>query len=320
MGYLLLSWKSPSLVTLGDIMASFLQNQDTILSKTEPENPAAIWFPKRTRWKESVSRRRFRVTNSFLAFAVLGSLTLLGACLYNDTKVIPLTFENIWSQGIGKVNAVSLVTFKMPTYLSAPPIAMIFLANMPQLVYSAVYMLFNFLITSMMVSYSWSKFGQRHISLRTSSPVGEQRSTYRLSMPYKLGIPMIALSALLHWLASQSVFLAQITDSNNEATIAISTVGYSAVGIFFLAVFFLVLLIGINILGRLKYPAGIPIVGINSQAMAKACRTRDAPSELMETRKIRWGERAEDLKSENRYLGFSSHPVVMPEEGVLYQS
>lgn len=40
---------------------------------------------------------------------------------------------------------------------------------------------------------------------------GQQRSTYRLQLPYVYGVPLVIISSGLHWLVSQSLFLARVT-------------------------------------------------------------------------------------------------------------
>ena len=44
-------------------------------------------------------------------------------------------------------------------------------------------------------------------TLRVSAPEGIQRSSYFVSMPWRYGIPLISAMSILHWLASQSVFV-----------------------------------------------------------------------------------------------------------------
>lgn len=71
--------------------------------------------------------------------------------------------------------------------------------------------------------------------LRVSEPVGIQRSSYFISLPLRYGIPLTASSTLLHWLISQSLFLARITamkpDGSTDLTNSFSTCGYSPMAI-----------------------------------------------------------------------------------------
>ena len=65
-------------------------------------------------------------------------------------------------------------------------------------------------------------------------PRGLQRSTYRLQLPYKYGLPLLLLSALLHWLVSQSLFLVRgdVFDPDGIQTRhSTTTVGYSLIAI-----------------------------------------------------------------------------------------
>lgn len=56
-------------------------------------------------------------------------------------------------------------------------------------------------------------------TLRVTSPVGMQRSTYFVQMPMRYGVPMIASMALLHYLISQSIFLYAIEVHNSDGSV-----------------------------------------------------------------------------------------------------
>ena len=81
------------------------------------------------------------------------------------------------------------------------------LANTPQVILSSCYFLYNSIWTHLHAELEWNAFGTRYQPLRVSSPHGQQRSTYRLQLPYAYSIPLIAGSIVLHWLVSNAFYL-----------------------------------------------------------------------------------------------------------------
>lgn len=53
----------------------------------------------------------------------------------------------------------------------------------------------------MLLADEWSK------GHRVTSPSSKQRSTYRLQLPYRYGVPLLIKSAFLHRLLSQSFYV-----------------------------------------------------------------------------------------------------------------
>jgi hypothetical protein len=77
--------------------------------------------------------------------------------------------------------------------------------------------------------------GENRKPLRVSEPVGIQRSSYFISLPWRYGIPLYGSSAVMHWLVSQSLFLARITALNPDGTLdnvnSFSTTGNSPIAV-----------------------------------------------------------------------------------------
>jgi hypothetical protein len=138
----------------------------------------------------------------------------------------------------GQVNSVYIANFlKQPTSQQASKNfwGAVFFANCWHFALSLTYVLFNFVITKILTGVEWSRFGSKHATLRTSRPKGCQRSTYYLSLPYKYSVPLNVLLSSLHWLISQSVFLAEAhafsPTGQREPGWDSSRVGYSLLGI-----------------------------------------------------------------------------------------
>ncbi|KAK8077002.1 hypothetical protein PG996_003172, partial [Apiospora saccharicola] len=80
-------------------------------------------------------------------------------------------------------------------------------ANIGQLVLSWCYFSYNSLLTRIHVEKELNLYSRSFRPLRVSFPKGEQISTWRLQLPYYFGIPLLTGSIILHWLASNSIFL-----------------------------------------------------------------------------------------------------------------
>lgn len=80
-------------------------------------------------------------------------------------------------------------------------------ANWPQMILSISYFFYNGLFTRLCVEKEWKSYSMKYQSLRVTSPNGEQRSTYRLQLPYRYSIPLICISITLHWVVSNVLYV-----------------------------------------------------------------------------------------------------------------
>jgi hypothetical protein len=67
----------------------------------------------------------------------------------------------------------------------------------------------------MLANREWSNYARKRSALRVTVPSPTQRSTYFLSLPYTYSLPLVVASILLHWLISQSLFVARIAVYKN---------------------------------------------------------------------------------------------------------
>lgn len=116
-------------------------------------------------------------------------------------KVPMYSFLKLYSIGtFGKAATMDMqVQF---TYLGA-----LLTANTPQLILSFCYFSFNSFLTRIQVEEEWSSYSHSYKPLRVSNPKGAQVSNYRLQLPYRYSIPLIAISITLHWVLSNAIFL-----------------------------------------------------------------------------------------------------------------
>jgi hypothetical protein len=238
---------------------------------------------------------------------------------------MPRSAAALWKIGFGTVSGQNIMTFKTSL------MGIILLANTPQLVLSYLYLSFNILYTNMFIGYEWASYSRRRKGLRVTRPVGEQRGTYWLSVPFRFAVPMIILSGLFHWLASSSLFMVQITVTVQsgrglQRTVSdaqsIATCGYTPVAIILTTVVATVIAIGGIVIGRFRYPAGMPVAGSNSAAISASCHPpeEDVDAHL---KPVMWGAVSHGTNggSEEDGVGhctFSSLEVEPPFVGRRY--
>lgn len=87
---------------------------------------------------------------------------------------------------------------------------LVLLANSPQIALSHTHILYNELLTIVLAEQEWHTYGQKSKALRLSDPRGRQRHTFFLSLPYRYAIPLLVLSGVMQWLASRSLFFAEV--------------------------------------------------------------------------------------------------------------
>lgn len=153
-------------------------------------------------------------------------------------RQIPTTMASFWSMGIGNLEIYTFLYIFLPTADPDGLVANILVANAPQLFLSLFYMAYNALLTTYLVQREFSRLaraGARRRTLRVSEPRGAQRSSYTVSLPLRYGVPLQASSAVMNWLASQSLFLARIATLNPDGSVnaarTFSTCGYSPMAV-----------------------------------------------------------------------------------------
>ena len=176
----------------------------------------------------------------------------------------------------------------------------------------------------MLLAKEWRTYGSKSNFLRVTTPNGRQRSTYRLQLPYRYGIPLLVGSGTLHWFVSQSIFLVRVDVFNGDYAYAydeISTCGYSPIAIIFVIIIgSIIVLVGIAN-GFRKVREGMPFAGSCSAAISAACHPPKAdinPS----SKRLMWGVVAEtDPDDPDNHVGhcsFTSFKVETPIVGRIY--
>jgi hypothetical protein len=221
-------------------------------------------------------------------------------------------------------------------------VAAVVLANMPQFVISSLYLAYNGICTCMLNCYEYSQFGvQGRTPLRVTTPKGRQRehrtlfplypakltvhkgSTYSLSLPYRCSVTLMAASALLSWLVSQSLFLARIDSYAMTAggeiyyTHSSSQIGYSCLPILLAILLSVAFLVVLLVMSRWELPPHVPIVASCSAAIAAACHRPESDVDAAYLT-VRWGAVPVDSQSEVGHCCFTSKYVIALENGRSY--
>ena len=180
--------------------------------------------------------------------------------------------SDMWSESLGEADTSNIVRL---TSSSTTLSSVVLISNIPQLIISFLYVMYNNLFTCMLSAAEVSDFAKEQKTLRVSEPKGQQRSTYWLSLPYRYAIPLMTSMGLLHWFISQSIFLLnlEVYDQwgNLNDNSSMTACGYSAKGIFasvILGGFMILVVIGF---GFKRFAAGMPVLSNCSIAMSAAC-------------------------------------------------
>ena len=186
----------------------------------------------------------------------------------------------VWS--LSSMSSAAFGTYIVPGSDAFNLSALAVMVNSPQLAVSALYFTYNSLLTSMSAAAEFSSFSSKPRGLRVSLPSGYQRSTYWLQLPYKYGLPLLAIMAVLHWIISQAFFMLQVNVYNMENTpfagkprgtftSTVNICGYSRDGVLIYFIIHGALVAGLITLCCRKFKANVPILAGCSLAISAAC-------------------------------------------------
>ncbi|KAI9376164.1 hypothetical protein BJX61DRAFT_553168 [Aspergillus egyptiacus] len=343
--YMSLSKGDVPLLTTGDAVASFLHQPDRFsvgrcLLSTKDVTASYFSAKKhlcrpfnyqgnRMRWYSAVQLR------DWLSVILFWSLVIgicIGLLIYGQAH----DGKEIWDAKFGKTSSMNSSTLIKGDYWPTGLIANTIIANFPQLIFSMTYFLTNSLLTSMTLAAEWSRYAVLRRGLRVSwNPQAAQRQSYFLSLPYRYAIPLMASSATLHWLISQSIFLAGVDAYGPDWALVerldVMTCGYTPVAIVSALSVGGAMLLSIVALAFRRFDSAMVVAGSCSLAIAAACHptydpnlqtepqqvTIHPPEEQMKYLPVKWGAVAVD--GEVGHCTFTSEEVEMPEAGRFYQ-
>ncbi|KAL8847230.1 MAG: hypothetical protein Q9221_007717 [Calogaya cf. arnoldii] len=259
--------RAPALITTGDAVNSFLTQPDETTSGLCLFSGASMYlhwewrmgsFESSLQWKKIKERK-------------LASLILP---VYKPEPGLISLFLTIGSDGNFTL-AVDAPVGKtlLPLHLSLFTPAL--LANLAQVLISYIYITFNNLFTCMLAGQEWMQFATRRQPLRVTSPIAQQRSTYLLKLPYHYSLPLLAISSVLSWLVSQSLFVVSVAVRDKGQLLPpnymFSRCGYSPGAITLTLTVSAVLAFASIAVELRRDSMGMPLAAICSGAISAAC-------------------------------------------------
>lgn len=232
---------------------------------------------------------------------------------------VPYNLQTFWDMGFGAVDLRSMFetsTSNEPETYSEL-VNSVLLANLPQTIFSFLYLLYNSIFTCMLLAEEWDKFSHQRQTLRVTSPTGAQRSTYFLQLPYRYSLPLIVGSGAMHWIISQSIFFVQIYDIDGTGDYSVSAVGYSPIAIILGLIMVTILLVAALANGFRRYSGGIPLAASCSAAISAACHPGPQASPAA-TVPVLWGVVKADSDGYAGHCSFSGEEVLPPVAGRWY--
>ena len=339
------------LITIGEAIASFLRTPDSttrnmcLLSKATVDDwsavvqssryeldnpPAKEWTQGKHRWADAVSKKRWWLCVIMILTAALLCVTFLAWGII--VIVGPKDISYLWGLGLGGVSVHTLIDWEAAGRPSTL-VGNVLVANIPQLVLSFVYFMYNGAFTCMLEEREWTQFATVRKGLRVSRALeGSQRSTYFLQLPYRFAIPIIVFSGVLHWLVSQSIFLVAVESHRQGERIDYYnhysqntfpdklTCGFSPIAIMFVVIIACCMIAVLLVLGMRRYDAVIPQVGSCSAVISAACHPEGLENdEHAASRPVHWGITRETMsRGDAGHCSFSSGQVRFVERYNLY--
>ncbi|KAH7132548.1 hypothetical protein B0J11DRAFT_230512 [Dendryphion nanum] len=315
------------IVVIGDAIACFLKYPD-VSTFGACLRPSSL-FKKNKFWRQA---RRWRsrpelwgTAVSPISWAVCWVLWLAATCstfyffVYAQERN---PYGTLATSAFDNIDPTFMLTTSIKgngssTSSLLPPVL---LANTPQLVSSFLYITYNAVWTSMLVDLEWNSYAHHRRSLRVSYPVGSQRSTHRIHLPYRYGIPMILVFGATHWLISQGLFLVPIhlydAESLDNWESSVFTCGYSLQAILSVLIVCVVAMVIVLLFGFRKYQAGMTLIRCSSAAISAACHSRPDEDPHAAEGPLKWG--VVEFNGRVGHCCFSSGPVSFPKENRLY--
>ncbi|KAE9403854.1 hypothetical protein BT96DRAFT_878251 [Gymnopus androsaceus JB14] len=294
-----------------------------IQKKQLPLMPQPIKYqPTRIRWLSLVSLRHWTITVFLFSGAISIILFLLGFAIRQLSADYGISnFSFLWQLGIGKASTETIIQkWGLPTQGYGAVIVSALIANSPQLILSMIYLVFNSLCTKMLLGLEWSSYAHSRKPLRVSKPHGDQKSTYFLQIPYGFGLPLIAYSALLHWLVSQSIFLVAVTFWDGDVIdtgLSVISCGYSPMAMILTSIVAGSLILSALALGYFRHiDCDMPLAGSCSTSIAAACHPPEDGSDPLKP--VKWGSVTENEEQTVGHISFSSGEVTIPVPGYYY--
>ena len=240
-------------------------------------------------------------------------------------------FSSLMALGLGTLSSKTIMQTVTMGRGWGSLLGSVVLANTPQVVMSLLYFTYNGLFTSISLATEWDSYARHRKGLRvSSSPVGAQRTTYFLQLPYRYSLPLLVISGLLHWLISQSIFLVFVeiyrdsvdTMSTEAGTTKrvpafdYTTCGWSPAGVVSVIIVGVAMVLFLLFSGSRRLRSNMPVAGSCSAAISAACHP--VPYDKMAGLELlQWGVTSLE-GDEKGHCSFSSGEVDAAKRGAMY--
>jgi hypothetical protein len=308
------SGKTIYLRTLGDAIKSYLEEEDPTTQNMSLVSSALIrkqglhqafepqiYTGSRPRWYSAANTTEFFSTVGLSGgYAISLAITLYFA--------IDGAHGAAFDPALGTTNIQSLVTFIRDDVGSSGIIPLLIVANIPQLGISILYVVYTGIWGKLAVTREFDNLAKSRKGLRVSNRTyGRQRASHFLTLPIRYAVPLMACSATMHWLCSQSLFLVRFDGIRSNGELdekdRMARLGYNVTGMLSLIGVLIAMMVAtmcVASLRRLSTPLGETCM---SCVISAACHVRqERPQPWLH--KLQWGD-----------VGASSQGPVGEEEG-----
>ncbi|KAH9230485.1 hypothetical protein K456DRAFT_55561 [Colletotrichum gloeosporioides 23] len=343
------------LYTLGDAVASFMRDpceqtkdlglstksdflttrkwkdrlvkQTPVILKETTNREAKEFSPTAKQWRSAASLKRWVILLCMCLLVIVIAAILLSMSFVSlRHRRFGVSIPELWDLGFGALTPYTYLVLNLPQRDPVGLITNVLLANLPQLVLSIVYIMYNTMLSTFLVQREFSRMYNPEFRkpLRVSEPVGIQSSSYFVSLPLRYGIPLYASSGVIHWLISQSLFLARIraisADGSDDEANSFSTCGYSPIAVFIAMLAGLVIIVFIVAIGFRRYDGTMRMVSTNSLAISAACHVLEEDRASGYLLPVQWGAiQMTGGEGKCAFTTAAADTVKVPQQGLRYK-
>ncbi|KAI1095990.1 hypothetical protein F5B19DRAFT_214298 [Rostrohypoxylon terebratum] len=321
--------RSQSLLTVGDAVASFLQEPDVASPKYSllhsGRRNRVMTEMKYDFWESTI----FGLAGLSLSWWFFSFTFSETRAAYVNSKV-DFNFATMLRFGLGEMPTMwtnklrtDLLSYRDAENPSFTYTSGATLANLPQLALSTFYLVFNNYVTNFFVALEFRRFSTRRQGLRVSQPSQgtKQRRAHFLQIPLRYSLLMMAIFILLHTFLSQTLFLRRVyaiypqsfDDPNDIGKKLIPMIGYSPVSCFALAILLTALVVSGIVIGLIPMDWRFPDTSGSSLAISATCHPPEGTENSHEG-EVRWGVTNKNAGGTVK-CSFSLLPVRPPDVG-----
>ncbi|KAH7062959.1 hypothetical protein BKA63DRAFT_189701 [Paraphoma chrysanthemicola] len=314
------TYSKEHLLTGGDAIASFLKTPEPMTA-----GRCTLTQSQRHRYGRESGVKPWTVIRKPTLF-VLGGARVWTAIIILTSFILTMTalaaatsnvahFTSPWG-----TSSQLTVPFTSTSFDTRGILLVAFIANFPQVCLSLLYFSINRICTSICFATEWNNFATHRKALRVTTPVGSQRGTHFLQLPFRWAIPLVTTSGVLHWLLSQSLFLVRRETRTRTGELygdSTCACGYSAQSILVFSQVFCVLLLVIICRLLWRMPVRMPPARHCSLVISAACH---APLDEVDPHlcEVMWGVTEEATHDRPGHCSFSAGVIGEAQTGHLY--